>query len=459
MSDLHTTWSVEIETLSPLHIGSGTDLLLGYDLVSYRGRTYRVDEDVLLDSALMQAESASTEAMNRLLAGCPAAELLTKADFEPGNPLFRYVMTGTPVTSTTGARVQEQIKDVHDRLYLPGSSFKGALRTVLAWGFYAHQDRQPDLSRLKRSRSWAAQNLEQEVFGRDPNHDWLRALRVSDSHPIAADGHLALHTVRVYPTSGRGGGGLDVGVEAIERGAVFNTQVTLENYGFESDSAAELRWQGKRRWIRHLPQLGLDYTRQCLLTEANYYKDKGGPPHAMRFYDGLIKRLLELPKDTLLLQLGWGTGWESKTLGSSMLRQDSRQFEKLLRDYRVTRERGRRLGAPFPRSRKLVLVNGRPALPMGWLEVRIGGLEEIEVVEAHVERTGATPRQRTGRLLRFFPDRGYGFIKPDDEGEDVFVHVSGLADSSTSLHQGQHLAFDVEETDRGLRALNVIVIS
>jgi cold shock CspA family protein len=252
---------------------------------------------------------------------------------------------------------------------------------------------------------------------------------------------------------------LDVDVEAVKRGTVFQTQITLEHYGFTSSDAARLGWRGKHEWIKRLPELGIAYTGKRLLTEAGYFKDHQGPAQAVRFYDGLIKRLLDLPKGTVLLQVGWGTGWESKTLGSSMLRQDDRQFERLLQDYRMTKQRRRQPGDPFPVSRNLAVIGGRPALPMGWVEVRFEGLDRIEMAEPSTAPAEAAPTQRTGRLSRFFPDRGFGFIEPDDGGDDVFVHVSGLADSSATLRQGQRLAFDVEEGEKGLRAVNVVVVS
>ena len=76
--------------------------------------------------------------------------------------------------------------------------------------------------------------------------------------------------------------------------------------------------------------------------------------------------------DTSVLPIGWGTGWESKTLGSSLLRQDDRTFERLLHEYRMTKEQQRRPGDPFPKSRHLVLDERRqPALPLGWVWIRL----------------------------------------------------------------------------------------
>jgi len=383
MSQLHTHIAATVELLSPLHIGSGTELLLSYDLVPHAGRTYRVDEETLLEHALVTAEAAGTKEINRLLSGQPAAELLAESDFDdsagrrgiPMPRLFRYVMPGIPFTTTAGAKVLEQIKDAHDRLYLPGSSLKGALRTVLARGIYTSQKRQPDLTRLGRSRSWTAMPLERELFGDDPNRDWLRALRVEDSRPLETEGRLELRTVQVYPTETRDSPGLNIDVEAVARGTVFQTALTIDEYGFQAEAARRLGWQGKRPWLDRLPKLAREYARQRLLIEGEYFEARGGLAGTRRFYDHLINEVWsKLSANELLLQVGWGAGWESKTLGSGLLRQDDAAFERLLSEYRMTKEQNRQVGDPFPKSRHLALdQNGRPAEPLGWLRVRLEG--------------------------------------------------------------------------------------
>lgn len=366
MSQLHTRIEVTVELLSPLHIGTGDELLLDYDIVPHGEYTYRVNEEALLEQALLQAEAEGAAAVNQVLAGRPAAELLAEADFaDPHSPLFRYVMPGTPSVTTPGAKVWEQIKDVRDRLYLPGSSLKGALRTVLARGIYTSQRRKPDLGRLGRNRSWAAQPLERDLFGRDPNRDFLRALHVEDSQPLEPDGHLALRTVQVYPA------GLPIDVEVVEPGTVFRTVITVDEYSLRGRVARQLGWRNKRRWIERLPELAKEHARQRLLAEAKYFKGKRGPTGAMRFYESLINTWSELAKNELIVQIGWGAGWESKTLGSSLLRTDDRAFERLLKQYRMTKGR-RQPGDLFPKSRHLVLdSHGRPTEPLGWVKVRL----------------------------------------------------------------------------------------
>ncbi len=57
--------------------------------------------------------------------------------------------------------------------------------------------------------------------------------------------------------------------------------------------------------------------------------------------------------------------------------------------------------------------------------------------------------------VKFFNDsKGFGFIAPDDGSKDVFVHQNGLTDEIT---EGDKVSYDVEETPKGLNAINVKV--
>jgi len=51
--------------------------------------------------------------------------------------------------------------------------------------------------------------------------------------------------------------------------------------------------------------------------------------------------------------------------------------------------------------------------------------------------------------------KGYGFIKKDD-GEDIFVHRSGLEKSFQVLEPGQQVEFEIKEGDKGPVAINVV---
>ncbi len=62
----------------------------------------------------------------------------------------------------------------------------------------------------------------------------------------------------------------------------------------------------------------------------------------------------------------------------------------------------------------------------------------------------------TGTVKWFSAFKGYGFITPDEGGEDVFVHHTSVKEAGMkALTEGQRIGFDVVTADRGLQAANL----
>lgn len=62
----------------------------------------------------------------------------------------------------------------------------------------------------------------------------------------------------------------------------------------------------------------------------------------------------------------------------------------------------------------------------------------------------------TGTVKWFNPDKGFGFISPDDGSADVFAHFSGIVGTGhRNLEEDQKVEFDTERGDKGLKAVNI----
>lgn len=361
-SELQTHYSVQLEVLSPVHIGNGQRLERGIDYITRNERTFVLNIDRFTHWAY------DAQASERWMTLKPGEVLEDVRDLD-GLDVFRYVMRGVPETKDLRAH----IKTVYGNPYIPGSSLKGMLRTIFVWGLYAARGRTPDLTRLGKSRSWAGQPVERAVMGRDPNTDLFRAFQVRDSRPLERD-TLIVRSVDVYPTAARGGG-VVVNVEALREGTQIETRITVDHYGFSSIAARELNWEKKGNWVladRIVP-LARAFAEERIRQELKFYENREDARTVRDFYRGILAdRLRGLEDNQFIAQLGWGGGWNSKTLNNLLL-ADQQQFARIVRDYRLTRKSNDfKPGTVFPKSRQLVRRESRPVRSMGWVLVTLG---------------------------------------------------------------------------------------
>jgi len=352
-----------VKVLTPLHIGTGTVLTEGFDYVCHNGNTYRLDLDALAEE-LYTRDPKLTETLLRT----PPGELLKPEDLRPDAPYVRYVLPGKP----SGREFREAIKDPHDRPYIPGSSLKGALRTVIAWHAWKELGLSLSRIRLGSKPKNAAEDLEAEIFGRDPekrrkspHHDLMRALRVSDSSPQDT-ATLGIYQVRVW--TGRGGAA-PISVEAIKPGTEFHMEASIDGTLFSEWAAKAKGFPFRHRsWLEDLDRLARERTAERLRREIDYWQRAGfkGLPYP------LLKQISELKKRNgagFPLQLGFGTGWEGMTIGAPL--KDDPRWPEIHRRHGLGRAPKAKTQTPpeeFPASRRVVVgEDGRPRLPLGWV--------------------------------------------------------------------------------------------
>lgn len=67
--------------------------------------------------------------------------------------------------------------------------------------------------------------------------------------------------------------------------------------------------------------------------------------------------------------------------------------------------------------------------------------------------------RHTGVVARFMDEKGFGFVKPDAGGKDVFVHHTGIIGTGfKSLAPGQRVEYELVQDAKGPRAAELVIL-
>lgn len=368
---MKTIYDLTITLLTPLHIGDGDTLFGNFDFAIHNRQTWVIDPEGFAGSLL----DTDDQRFNQILSGTPLPQLLTPQDYDPASPMFRYVLPGVPHRGDTGVEIRSHIKNVYDQPYIPGSSLKGALRTCIFREAFRQKNQPLDVTRLNRSRNWAAQSLENELLsstapnrGQSPNYSLLRALQVADSDPVEAQA-LVLAQAKVF---GVGNVKASINVECLRPDTVLKTTLTIDEYLFtDSQASQKLRLGEQQNWIKNLRSLINQQAETRVKQEINFY-EKRGNNLAGDFYKTLLTAMPDMPDNRFLLQVGWGGGWDNKTL-SFLLPEEVKA--DVVEKYNLARNGFDRGETMFPRTRRAVSrgegEQAQPIRPLGWMLVEM----------------------------------------------------------------------------------------
>ncbi|MDI6797402.1 MAG: type III-A CRISPR-associated RAMP protein Csm5, partial [Desulfatibacillaceae bacterium] len=282
--------------------------------------------------------------------------------------------------ATLGEEIRESIKLSGDRAYLPATSLKGAIANAIAWSVF--DDVAPKNGNKREHALKAAGNEGKAQFKAnhldnclfqdgdlsfrgtspiirgDAKESAMKGLVIRDSGPVGMLEH------RRYDIFVCKGGkitpkGRPLALEAIPPGA----QITADMYvqkdqlqrvrGYSpSQKAASILCNiddfGKALWI---------FGKRLAEIEEEFYTDCGMPQIAAFFTEN---------KNKSIFPIGFGTGWNSKTVGP-LLDKSEIDTAKI----RFPR------GYPPPISRRLALdEDGKPDLPIGWVKFWFTDIDE-----------------------------------------------------------------------------------
>lgn len=346
------TFDLTLQTLTPLHIGTGNELELNIDYMTDGGQTHRLDVDRILENLWDESLDPARVRPAQLISSIPASER---------GQYYLYTAQGAVRAVREASKLRECIKTPDQKPYIPGSSLKGTLRTALAWAGWEEIIRTPLRSDdIGERKSWAGQRLEDRLFrpqrsgGDGPNKDLLRGLQVGDLHVVDRGRGWIVLNVQVAKNREFAS---PIEVEAVGGDAVFRGALHIDDYLF-SPAAQKLGLANLKPWLDTLTKRVNAHTlyRLDLLIKRLGDMKHQGVPRLVEQLKSWQQQIQEFPDGRCVLCLGWGGGWDSKTFGSR-LQRDGMFFEReVIGRFKLHRGNApRKQGDPFPRTRRVIV--------------------------------------------------------------------------------------------------------
>jgi len=298
------------------------------------------------------------------------------------------------------------IKNLYNQTYIPGSAIKGAIRTAFLW-YALKKNKKGDLIKesedkiregldqmrkeLNRSQSnkkkiretWKrriGKEVEKLVFyGKevDAKYDIFKTIQISDSNPIDSE-NVIVSTVKIMSAT-RGNYGwknfrnkrvvpnhkqaTPSFVECIKKDVdIEGLNITINEFLLKNEIMRKIGFNNKqKKGIYNFVDICNEFAKSLIEYEKKFYQDYG-LTELSNFYKDIESNITE--NDAFFLHLGWGSGWHGMTIGTLL-------DNALLRDLRWEFRLGKNKPFihKFPKTRKIVFEDNKPAYPLGWVRV------------------------------------------------------------------------------------------
>jgi CRISPR-associated protein Csm5 len=381
-------WQYHMQVLTPLHIGSGQTLLpIEYVIDKSQDQVIRVDIPRFFRLPGFPIQKYTSQVKQ--------AGFNLQGDFRQAAlkcPLYVIKAGGNLAelqsASYESQRILEHIREV-GQPYVPGSSLKGALRSMLLRCIVKdHQINyeaglQNEVEQVEfmdsrgknRKKTYFSSRSEQRLLG-DPNHSLLRVLQVSDSSRLDPSG-LQLGCVKVLSqnqytyrwkilggemNTEDAGKATPVFFEALAPGTKLEGRIKIDANLMSTGVARQLLFEQKLSYIDNLVKYLQDGANRLLEHEKQFYEKLEFNP-GIRQIEYLQKELQDCGDDSFILPLGWGTGYLAKAAGWII---NVQLMERIRHNFAMGRP-----GFALPKSRKICFAQGEAVALPGWVRISL----------------------------------------------------------------------------------------
>jgi CRISPR type III-A-associated RAMP protein Csm5 len=368
---MNKSYECKIQTLTPIHIGSGTKYKPSeYHVlpVKYKGEKVNSIRRVNFDKYYMNLDE---DKKNKFLDDIITNPNFRLNDFDSkiSNEFKRYDSI-FKTEEKFSKEITEHVKTI-DQLYIPGSSLKGAIKTSLIYDKITKKDMGNirDLFRRKYIDRRGYNDFENKFFssklrGDAAKYNISKFLQISDSNSLKKIGHVnEIITIKGKKSAWDGfehGHPVSSFLETIPSKVILKSKISTN---FDENIFKNLNLSTKADMIdiNNIKKNIYNFSKDYINYEIDFFTkyNDNQCSNLLKFYE----KLEQINKqEEPLIKIGSGTGLIGTTISIKIKEYDPNLFEKI-------REKNRRSYPwEYPKSRRIV-KNSK--IPLGWVKLII----------------------------------------------------------------------------------------
>ncbi|MDR3573121.1 MAG: type III-A CRISPR-associated RAMP protein Csm5 [Anaerolineaceae bacterium] len=453
MDDFWHSTKALVQTISPIHIGSGDKLTpLSY---IYKNKTaIAINEEHLL-RWIKGNPALTSEFITLAERGGNLHTFLNNKGLEPEKLALYALETNTPHEPN---EILSFIKSMDSLPYLPGSSLKGCLRSALLRGIVVSNPSLADdfaeivedcaYSTNRKEHNSISETIQAKVFvnadvnrSKYSNFDLNRALIVGDSVPIDIN-KFEVAEVRILSVQmngrlefkGRNNSPVVVYIETPKLRSTFRLSLRRDLRLLDSNGLA------KELNTSDLASLMVNLTGYCriagfeLIEQEIEFYHRHGRGDLAGWFEGKRDALLSRD-DLFILPIGWGSGYDAKTITDQL---GYEAYDAVVENYRNTAglgKPGNSSANPWlgpnesPKSRKVVVREDGTVEPIGWVVIKLDPIGKVSEEWLSLTKENAPPQMPSPQALadrRIFLNQGPESAELIPPGPEITEPVNEL---------------------------------
>jgi len=399
-----------LEVLTPIHIGSGVKLAKDIDFISDRNSA-----SIVSQAELMQYLEDNPDELNTFINGGYKLSSLKRC---PNG--IKYSLQKTRIFE-----IFQFERNGNGQPYIPGSSLKGAIRTVILKNLFdalppqRKLDLLNEVNQVRSQKEWAADSLIKVLIGKNPNHNMMRMIQVFDINFSTLElSKVLLLSLTNADCSTFGWKKLAQGmpnvslkedptpliVESLPIGAKSDFSLHIDDFLVKNDVAKNtLKFVVFN--LAGLSSLINTYSRNALLKEKEFFSKL----NTARTLNNVLKEIenvfANIPKEgsaeektEFVIRMSWGSGWKGMT-GDFLETKWIDIFRKKYRQGKFLNEGT--IFPIFPKTRKIVFEDDIPKYLPGWIKVKLNDKIVNQEIEERFSKPKFAEDDIAGRLAQF----------------------------------------------------------